>query len=116
MKGLINLKNKGHKCFMSCHVRLVNPTDSHPERINKQDGKIAANLNYSDIEFPLNISDYELIENRFEMNINVFGYENKVYCLYISRKSHPQTLNLLLITQENKSHYVFVKDFNRLIY
>ena len=50
------------------------------------------------------------------MNINVFGYENKVYCLYISRKSYPQTLNLLLITQENKSHYVFVKDFNRLIY
>ena len=32
--------------------------------MNKQD-KIAANLNNSDIEFPVNISDYELIENRF---------------------------------------------------
>ena len=39
MKGLINLKNKDHKCFMWCHVRLVNPTNSHPERINKQDKK-----------------------------------------------------------------------------
>ena len=85
MKGLINLKNKDHKCFMWCHVRLINPTNSHPERINKQDKKIAANLNYSDIEFPLNTSDYELIENRFEMNINVFGYENKVYPLYVSK-------------------------------
>ena len=116
VKGLINLKNKDHKCFMWYHVRLINPTNSHPERINKQDKKIAANLNYSDIEFPLNISDYELIENRFEMNINVFGYENKVYPLYISKKSYTQALNLLLITQENKSHYVFIKDFNRLMY
>ena len=78
MKGLINLKNKDHKCFMRCHVRLINNTNSHPERIKKQDKTIAANLNYSDIEFPLNISDYKLIENRFEMNINVFGNENKV--------------------------------------
>ena len=66
--------------------------------------------------FPLDFNDYELIENRFEMNINVFGYENKVYPLYISKKSQTQTLNLLLITQENKSHYVFIKKFNRLIY
>ena len=26
MKGLINLKNKDHKCFIWCHVRLINPT------------------------------------------------------------------------------------------
>ena len=36
------------------------------------------------------------------MDINVFGYENKVYPLYISKKSHTQTLNLLLITEEKK--------------
>ena len=35
MKGLINLKNKDHKCFMWCHVRLINPTNSHPEKISK---------------------------------------------------------------------------------
>ena len=29
------------------------------------------------------------------------------------KKPHTQTLNLLLITQKNKSHYVFIKDFNR---
>ena len=66
--------------------------------------------------FPLDFNDYELIENRFEMNINVFGYENKVYPLHISKKSHTKTLNLLLIAQENKPHYVFIKDFNRLMY
>ena len=36
MKGLMNPKNKDHKCFMWCHVRLINLTNSRPERkINK---------------------------------------------------------------------------------
>ena len=116
MKGLINLKNKDHKCFMRCHVRLINPQNRNAERINKQDKKIAAYLNYSDIAFPLDINDYEKIEDRFQMQVNVFGYENKVYPLYISKKSYNQTLNLLLITKKDKSHYVFIKGFSRLMF
>ena len=49
------------------------------------------------------------------MQVNVFGYENKVYPLCISKKSYDQMLNLLLITEKDKSHYVFIKDFNRLM-
>ena len=116
MKGLINLKNKDYKCFMWCYVRLINHTNSHPERINKQDKKIDANLNYSDIVFPLNINDYEKIEDRFQMQVNVFGHENKVYPLHISKKPYDQMFNLLLITEQGKSHYVFIKDFNRLMF
>ena len=86
MKGLINLKNRDHKCFMWCHVRLNNPTNTHPERIDKKIKKVAANLDYSDIAFPLDINDYEKIEHRFQMQVNVFGYENKVYSLYIPKK------------------------------
>ena len=99
MKGLINLKNKDHECFMRCHVRLINSQNRNAERINKQDKKIAANLSYSDIAFPLDINDYEKVEGRFQVQVNAFGYENKVYPLYISKKSYHQTLNLLLITE-----------------
>ena len=77
---------------MWCHVRLINPTSSHPERINKQDKRTAVNLNYSDIEFPLDINDYELNENRFEMNINDFGYENKVHpFMHFKKISHSKS-------------------------
>ena len=116
MKGLINLKNKDHKCFMWCHVRLINPTNNQPERISKQDKKIAANLNYSDIVFPVDVNDYKKNEDRFQMQVNVFGYENKIYPLYISKRSYKQTFNILLITEKDKSHFVFIKDFNRLIF
>ena len=116
MKGLINLKNKDRKCFMWCHVRLINPQNRNAEKINKQDKKIAANLNYSDIVFSLDINDYEKTEDKFQMQVNVFGYENKVYPLYISKKSYDQTLNLLLITEKDKFHYVFIEYFNRLMF
>ena len=64
-------------------VSLINPQGRNAKRINKQDKKIAANLNYSDIAFPLDINDYQKIEDRFQMLVNVFGCENKVYPLYI---------------------------------
>ena len=66
--------------------------------------------------FPLDVNDYEKIEDRFQMQVNVFGQENKVYPLYISKKSYNKMLNLLLITEKDKSHYVFFKDFNRLMF
>ena len=60
--------------------------------------------------------DYEIIEERFNINVNVFGYENKVFPLDVSKKSNEQVLNVLLISNDGKSHYVYIKDFNRLMY
>ena len=60
--------------------------------------------------------DYETVEEIFNINVNVFGYENKVFPLYVSKKSNEQVLNALLVSNEEKSHYVFIKDFNRLMY
>ena len=60
--------------------------------------------------------DYEIIEERFNINVNVFGYDNRVFSLYASKKFNEQELNALLISNEEKSHYVLTKDFNRLMY
>ena len=107
MKSLINIKNKDIECFKWCHIRFINPANSHPERINKQDKKIASTLDCTGINFPMKARDYEIIEERFDINVNVFGYENKVFPLFVSRKSNEQVLDVLLISNEEKSHYVF---------
>ena len=86
----------------------MNNTNNHPEIINKKDNETASTLDYSGIDFPMKTHDYELVEERFEMNVNVFCYENKVYPFYISKKSNTQVLNVLLITNEEKLHYVFI--------
>ena len=38
-KRLINTKNKDQKCFLWCHVRHINRSKEHPERIIKIDKK-----------------------------------------------------------------------------
>ena len=38
-KELINIKNKYRKCFLWCHVRHINPSREHSERIRKIDKK-----------------------------------------------------------------------------
>ena len=50
----------------------------------------------------------------YVLKYSAFGYENKVYPLYFSKKFYNQTLNLLWISEKGKPHYVFIKDFNRL--
>ena len=59
-KGLINIKNKDQKCFLWCHVRHINLSKEHPERIKKTDKKIAEKLDYD--EFPVQEKDFYKIE------------------------------------------------------
>ena len=76
-KGPINIKNKDQKCFLWCHVRHINPSKEHPERIKKTDKKIAEKLDYDGIEFPIQEKDFSKIEAKNNICINVFGYENR---------------------------------------
>ena len=52
-KELINIKNNDHKCFLWCHVRLINPVEIHPESITEKDKKLANDLDYDRVEFPV---------------------------------------------------------------
>ena len=117
LKGLINLKNKDNECFRWCHIRYLNPQDKNPQRIKKSDKEFIKKLDYSGIEFPVATKQYNKIEKQNEININVFGYENKQpYPIYISKEKYEKHLELLLITEDDNKHYVLIKDFNRFMF
>ena len=116
-KGLINLKNNDNECFRWCHIRYLNPQDKYPQRIKKIDKEYINQLDYSGIEFPVTVKQYNKIEKQNEININVFGYENKQpYPIYISKEKYEKHLELLLITEDDNKHYVLIKDFNRFMF
>ena len=116
-KGLINMKNEDNECFRWCHIRHLNPQDIHPERIKKSDKEYINKLDYSGIEFPVTIKQYNKIEKQNEININVFGYENKQpYPIFVSKEKYEDCINILLITEEKNKHYVLIKDFNNFMY
>ena len=43
-KGLINIKNKYQTCFLWFHVRHINPSKEHPEKIRKIDKKLVKHI------------------------------------------------------------------------
>ena len=116
-KGLINMKNEDNECFRWCHIRHINPQDKDPQRIKKTDKQYVGKLDYSNIEFPVNVKHYNKIEKQNSININVFGYENKQpYPIYVSKEKYEDHMELLLVTEKENKHYVLIKDFNRFMY
>ena len=116
-KGLINMKNEDNECFRWCHIRYLNPQDKNPQRIKKSDKEFIKKLDYSGIEFPVATKQYNKIEKQNEININVFGYENKQpYPIFVSKEKYERQINLLLITEDENKHYVLIKDFNRFMF
>ena len=116
-QSLINIKNSDNECFRWCHIRHLNPQDKNPQRIKKSDKAFIENLNYSGIEFPVTTKQYNKIEKHNEININVFGYEEKQkYPIYVSKEKYEDCMNLLLITENENKHYVLIKDFNKFMY
>ena len=57
--------------------------------------------------------NYCKTEQKKYICINVFYYENNLtYPAYVSDQKFKDYMDLLMITDENKSHYVCIKDFN----
>ena len=116
-KGLINIKNNDQKRFLWCHVRHINFVKIYPERIRQNDEKLADDLNYGEVGFPLWEKDFGKIEIKSNICINVFGYENKlVFPIHISDQKFENSMDLLLLIDESKSHYVYIKDFDRFMF
>ena len=117
MKVRINIKNNDIKCFLWCHIRHLNLVKRHPERITKEDKNMINDLDYEEIKFTVSKKDYCKIERQNNICINVFCYENGLTdAVYVSNQKFRDCMDLLLISDETKSHYVYIKDFNRYMF
>ena len=98
------------------HVRRINPSKEHPERIKKTGNKVAEKLDYDGTEFPVQEKDFSKAELKNNMRINVFGYGNElVFPIYVSDQKFEDSMDLLLLTDDDKSHYKYIKDFDSYV-
>ena len=68
------------------------------------------------IKFPVEEKDFKKIEVQNNIYINAFSYENEmVFPIYISDKNFEDSVDLLLLIN-NKSQYVYIKDFNTFMF
>ena len=115
MKGVIYLSD--NECFRWCHIRYLNLQSKDSQLIKKVNKAFVDQLDYSNIEFPVDVKQYNKIEKQSNINIIVFGYENKQpYPVYVWKEKFDNVMNLLLITDGENKHYVLIKDFNRFMF
>ena len=77
---------------------------------------MVSKLDYGEIKFPFSKKDYCKIEKQNNVCINVFCYDNRVtYSVYLSNQEFKDCIDLLLISNQNKSCHVYIKDFNSFL-
>ena len=122
-KAIINMKNKDNKCFMWNVLRALNPTNNHPERIDKELVEKEDTLNMKGIQYPVSLKEDKDIskfeKQNPEISITVLGFneKDKVHTLrssdYVYNRKH--NVILLLIERNGVKHYCLVKNPSRLL-
>ena len=79
--------------------------------------KNTKNIDSDGIEFPVQEKYFSKIEKKNNICINIFRYENGlVFPIYVSDQKFEDSIELLLLIDDDKSHYVYIKDFDRFMF
>ena len=115
--AIINIQNRDEKCFLWCVLRYLYLRDQNDTRLTDLK-KYENSLNTKGINFPMKLKDISKFDklNPSLPGINVFSVsENKkFYPLRMAEKDCQNTIDLFSYEQDGKSHYSFIKNFNRL--
>ena len=128
-KALINIQNENNNgCFRWCNLAYlftyfqIKITHSGSQNIKKNiyinKVKYDKKKEEKTKVFPVKIKDIPKIENlNDDIRFNICGVtkDQTIYPLYTSNKICDKTCNLLLIENGNGNHYVWIKDFNKLM-
>jgi hypothetical protein len=113
-KAVVNIQNEDDECFKWAVTSALYPAEKDSQRVTKHKGN-AKKLNFTNISFPTQLKDIHYFEKQNSVAVNVFGFENKVYPLRISKETHDKCVDLLLISDDTKQHYCWIKNFSRLL-
>ncbi|XP_046547498.1 uncharacterized protein LOC124257474 [Haliotis rubra] len=115
-KALMNIHNNDQKCFMWSVLAALHPLDrkQHPERVGKY-LSFLSELNLQGIDFPIPLSHIPKFENQNQISVNVYGYEEQVFPLHISKQKFDKTVDLLLLSEGEKRHFCLIRNFSRLM-
>ena len=120
-KSTINPKNNDHKCFqyaVTLGLNLDN-IDNHPERISKIK-PFLDQYNWKDIDFPSTSKDWRKLELSNEIVLNILYVPHNTRKIQVPYKSKQnltcdKQVILLMITDDEKWHYLTVKNLPGLL-
>ena len=99
-KAIINTKNSDDKCFMWSILAAIHPVHwkNKPERVHHYQ-PYKDEFNFDGIEFPVTIDKTEKFECQNNISVNVFGFEDVLFPLHITKQRFDTHVNLLLYSE-----------------
>ena len=125
-KAIINVQNQDQQCFMWSVLAALHPATYSAERISHYQ-PFKEELNFTGIDFPVTIDQISKFEKlNPDISITVIGIEEKaakkdvkksaLFPLRVPDQKKEKHITLIYWQQNEQYHYVWVKNFNRLLY
>ena len=114
-KAIINIKNSDNKCFLWSVLASIHPISRDAERLYHYQ-QFEDELDFTGIEFPVAVDKIDKFEKQNSISVNVFGFDDVLFPLYITKEHFDIHVNLLLHSQGTTRHYCLIKDLNKLLY
>ena len=115
-KVILNPKNLDEKCFKWAVIAGFKweEIDCHPERVSKL-RRYENEFDLSGITYPVSTKNISKFETRNGIGVNVLALNGKIP--YICRKGgyYERKVNLLILEEGEKKHYVAIKSLERLL-
>lgn len=119
-KACLNIRNNDEYCFLWSVTAALYPSKQHPERVTSYPHYQNV-FNIKDMTFPVSFNDIAIFEkNNPHVSICVYGLKKNKFIvgpLYKSESDPRNTkrVHLLLLENDNSSHYCLIKDLPRLV-
>ena len=115
--SVVNVQNQDNKCFIWSVLAKLHPAEKHTERLSNYE-KHEKELKTDGISWPMKLDKISKFENMNEMTVNVYMTDTKgrdIWPVYISKRRGSDPVNLLLLQDGEKTHFTWIKNFNRLL-
>lgn len=116
-RSCINVKNVNNECFRYAMLAKF-VEEANADRPNRKYDALSFKYNFKNLSYPISLFDIKRFQKHNPgSSVNVFGLDqsNNVYPLQISPVEKVDHTDLLLIKDGDVSHYVYIKNFNKLV-
>jgi len=120
--AVVNVKNEDPYCFKWAVLAALHPVSHNPQRLTHY-LRYRDELDFTGVEFPVSAEGIKRFEkNNPSISITVVGYEEnkkndgELFPHYVAKKKRTHHIVLLLWSKGEKTHYAWIKNFNRFMF
>ena len=115
-KAIINPRNSDNQCFKWVVIAGIyaNEIGRDCQRVSKL-RKYENEFDWYGIDFPTSYKDIRRFECVNEITVNMLAVEDRKIYICRKGKEYNRVVNLMLITEGNRKHYITIKSLSRLL-